>query len=222
MGTYQPKHAIHRAKYSLWPFGLILIGIFVMQHSFFVVRDDVPDQVEPFIVEQNSAQVIAATPTRAPTVEPKDITEISALIKYQPYPAKGIFFGTITFQDLNQTWPMYQGTSPFQLDKGVGHHIESVLPGQLDNAVLAGHRETVFNSLEDLELGQIISVSTAAGAFDYKIREFKIVQRTDKTVIVPTKTPVLTLITCYPINYIGITNRSFIVSADLVAVRDPR
>lgn len=193
-----------------------------MQHSFFVVRETVPDQVKPFIVEENSTKEIAATPSRAPIVEPKDIAELSALINYQPYPAKGKFFGTLTFQDLDQTWPIYQGTSPFQLDKGVGHHLESVLPGQLDNAVLAGHRETVFNSLGDLELGQIVSISTAAGAFDYKIREFKIVQRTDKTVIVPTETPVLTLITCYPINYIGVTNRSFIVVADLVAIRNPR
>jgi len=193
-----------------------------MQHSFFVVRETAPDQVKPFVVEKNSTEEITTTPSRAPTVEPKDIAELSALTNYQPYPAKGQFFGTLTFQDLDQTWPIYQGTSPFQLDKGVGHHLESVLPGQLDNAVLAGHRETVFNSLGDLELGQIVSVSTAAGTFDYKIREFKIVQRTDKTVIVPTETPVLTLITCYPINYVGVTNRSFIVVADLVAIRNSR
>jgi sortase A len=138
---------------------------------------------------------------------------------YSPYPSKGDYIGTVTLRNLNLTWPIYQGTSPFQLDKGVGHHIKSVLPGQNDNAILAGHRETVFNKLGSLKLGQIITVSTSAGTFDYKIRQFRIVSRSDRTVIVPTETPVLTLITCYPFNYVGVTNKNFIVVADLVAVR---
>ena len=114
------------------------------------------------------------------------------------------------------SWPIYEGTNDAELAKGVGHYLQSVLPGKSDNTVLAGHRETVFNRLGELRIGQNIFISTAAGLFIYKVRNFRIVERSDKTVIVPTPQGVLTLATCYPFNFIGITHKSFIVSANLV------
>jgi sortase A len=135
---------------------------------------------------------------------------------YRSYPVLGSDVGTITFPSLGLSWSIYQGTEDAQLAKGVGHYLQSVLPGETDNTVLAGHRETVFNKLGDLKIGQKIYVSTTAGYFVYKIRNFRVVDRSDKTVIVPTPKAVLTLVTCYPINYIGITHQTFVVSADLV------
>lgn len=84
------------------------------------------------------------------------------------------------------------------------------------SAFLAGQRETVFNRLGELSIGDEIAIETAAGTFRYKVRQFRIVDRDDRTVIVPTETAVLTLATCYPINFVGITHQSFIVVADLV------
>jgi sortase A len=199
---------------------MVLIGLFLIPYSFFVMRDAMPPQVEPFTIEETLTPAEIILPPQKVVTEPEDINLLAEKIKYDPYPERGDLIGTITFPSLDDsTWRIYQGTRTFQLDKGVGHHIKSVLPGQKDNAVLAGHRETVFNKLGDLELEDIVTVSTTAGTFDYKIREFRVVPRSDRTVIVPTETAVLTLITCYPINYIGTTNRSYIVVADLVAMR---
>jgi sortase A len=219
MRALRPRHAGRQAKYSLWSVAMVLIGLFLIPYSFFVMRDAMPPQVEPFIIEETIAPAEKVSPVKKVVTEPEDINLLAEKIRYVPYPERGDLIGTITFPSLDSTWPIYQGTRTFQLDKGVGHHVKSVLPGQKDNAVLAGHRETVFNKLGDLELGDLITVSTTAGTFDYKIRKFRVVPRSDRTVIVPTDTAVLTLITCYPINYIGTTNRSFIVVADLVAIR---
>ena len=134
---------------------------------------------------------------------------------YNPYPAQGSRIGTVSFPSLKMSWPIFQGTADAQLAKGVGHYLESVLPGETDNTVLAGHRETVFNRLEELKRNQEVIVSTAAGVFVYTIRKFRVVPRTDRTVIVPTAKGVLTLVTCYPINFVGTTDQSLIVVADL-------
>lgn len=130
---------------------------------------------------------------------------------------RGDYIGKITIPDLKETLPIYQGTEDAQLKMGIGHYEKSVLPGVADNSVLSGHRDSVFSQLGKLKVGEFVTVETVAGKFTYKISGFRIVGANDRTVIVPTKTAVLTLTTCYPFHYIGSAPKRFIVSADLVA-----
>lgn len=129
---------------------------------------------------------------------------------------RGDYIGKITIPDLKQTLPIYQGTETAQLKMGIGHYEKSVLPGVADNSVLSGHRDSVFSQLGKLKVGQFVTVETVAGKFTYKISGFRIVGANDRTVIVPRKTAVLTLTTCYPFRYIGNAPKRFIVSADIV------
>lgn len=129
---------------------------------------------------------------------------------------RGDYIGKITIPDLKETLPIYQGTETAQLKMGIGHFEKSVLPGVSDNSVLSGHRDSVFSQLGKLKIGEFVIVETVAGKFTYKISGFRIVGANDRTVIVPTKTAVLTLTTCYPFHYIGSAPKRFIVSADLV------
>lgn len=129
---------------------------------------------------------------------------------------RGDYIGEITIPDLKQTLPIYQGTETAQLKMGIGHYEKSVLPGVGDNSVLSGHRDSVFSQLGKLKVGEFVTVKTVAGKFTYKISGFRIVGANDRTVIIPTKTAVLTLTTCYPFHYIGSAPKRFIVSADLV------
>jgi sortase A len=131
-------------------------------------------------------------------------------------PARGDYLGTISIPALKKTLPIFQGTENAQLEKGVGHFEGSVLPGQNDNSVLAGHRDGVFSQFGKLKVGDLLIVDTSRGNFTYKISRFRIVGENDRTVIVPTKTAVLTLSTCYPFYYIGNAPRRFIVSANLI------
>lgn len=130
---------------------------------------------------------------------------------------RGDFLGKISIPALKQTLPIYQGTEDKELKKGIGHYEGSVLPGVKDNSVLSGHRDSVFSQLGKLKVGELLNVETVAGKFTYKISGFRIVGADDRTVIVPTKTAVLTLTTCYPFHYIGAAPKRFIVSADLIS-----
>jgi sortase A len=97
----------------------------------------------------------------------------------------------------------------------VAHYSKSVLPGQNDNTVLSGHRNSVFNQLGQIRKGDLIFVKTSAGIFTYKMQSSRVVLKTDRTVIVHTDHPVLTLTTCYPFNNIGATTEAYIVVANL-------
>lgn len=185
------------------------LGLVVIFYAVFGVRETMPMQAEPI----PTSIVPTAKPSATPTPTPIE-TQATAL--YESRPELGDRVGTITLPSLKLSWPIFEGTTESQLARGVGHYVKSVLPGETDNSVLAGHRTTVFNRLGELKVKDLILVKTKAGTFTYQIRKFRIVKRTDRTVIVPTDTAVLTLSTCYPFNNIGITDHAYIVIADLV------
>lgn len=137
-------------------------------------------------------------------------------ILYPVYPAEGDNIGSLTIPALNQQLPIFQGTGEKELEKGIGHFAQSVLPGEEDNCVLSGHRDTVFSEMGNLKIGDSLIVQTSAGTFTYEMTGTRIVHKDDKTVIVPTDHAVLTLTTCYPFDYIGHAPDRYIVSAGLV------
>jgi sortase A len=129
---------------------------------------------------------------------------------------QGGLIGTLSIPRLNKTIPILEGTAPEQLEIGAGHYMKSVMPGQPDNSVIAGHRDSVFAQFGSLQKNDELIVSTAYGKFTYKIDGFRVVDADDRTVIVPTETAILTLSTCYPFRFIGNAPRRFIVTASLV------
>ncbi len=122
----------------------------------------------------------------------------------------------MTIPALNRKLPIIQGTDVDNLKKGVGHFTQSVLPGEEDNCVLSGHRDTVFRQIGNLKIGELLIVKTSAGTFTYKISGTRIVHKDDKTVIVPTDNAILTMTTCYPFNFIGNAPDRYIISATLI------
>ncbi len=99
---------------------------------------------------------------------------------------------------------------------GVGHYAGSVLPGEADNCVLSGHRDTVFRRLGEVGQGDILIVRTSAGTFTYKVRKVRIVDADDRTVIVPKPKATLTVSTCYPFRYVGPAPQRYVLVANLI------
>lgn len=141
---------------------------------------------------------------------------------YPERPASGEQLGTLTIPALEMSLPIYEGTEESELKKGVGHYAGSVLPGEKDNCVLSGHRDTVFSELSQLKKGDELIVETSAGTFTYRIRKIRIVEKDDTTVIVSTPQAALTLTTCYPFTYIGSAPQRYILSAYLVQSSEDR
>jgi sortase A len=152
------------------------------------------------------------------------IQDIDSQMPYTPpqsstsveVPRIGDEIGSLTIPRLNQTFPIYHGTTEETLKKGVGHYEQSVLPGERNNSVLSGHRDTVFRGLRHLREKDSLVVSTQDGEFVYKIRRIRIVNKNDRSVIVPKPKATLTITTCYPFYFIGDANERYIIVADLI------
>ncbi len=135
---------------------------------------------------------------------------------YENRPQKGDHVGELFIPKLEARLPIYHGTDEDELEKGVGHFADSVLPGEKDNSVLSGHRDTVFRSLGKVGKGDLLIARTSAGEFTYKVRQVRIVDEDDRTVIVPKPKATLTVSTCYPFDFIGSAPERYILVADLI------
>lgn len=132
------------------------------------------------------------------------------------WPEQGELMGEIEIPVLNATLPIYHGTDDNELDQGVGHFAQSVLPGDPDNSVLSGHRDTVFRKLGDVGEGDTLIVRTRIGEYTFKIFRERIVDEDDRTVIVSTEDAQLTLTTCYPFDFVGTAPDRYVLEAELI------
>jgi sortase A len=102
------------------------------------------------------------------------------------------------------------------LDVAVGHLPDTPKPWDDGNSALAAHRDGLFRPLKHIKVGDEVRVRSEQGEFVYRVRETKVVTPDDLSVLAPTSTATLTLITCYPFNFIGAAPKRFIVHADRV------
>lgn len=91
------------------------------------------------------------------------------------------------------------GGSGRTLAFGPGHLSASSLPGESGNSVIAGHRDTHFNFLRDLEIGESLIIEKIGGRKHvYKIIGIDIVDARRGSLLLDTDVPILSLVTCYP------------------------
>ena len=93
------------------------------------------------------------------------------------------------------------GGSGRTLAFGPGHLSASALPGETGNMVIAGHRDTHFAFLRDLEPGHRLTIESFSGAItDYEVIGLNVVDSRKGSLLLDTDDAVLTLVTCYPFN----------------------
>ena len=118
---------------------------------------------------------------------------------------------------LELSTPVLSGDDAATLDIAAGHLPDTPQPWESGNSAIAAHRDGLFRPLRNIRVGDEVRVRTLEGEFTYRVRETKIVLPTDLSVLAPSDKPMLTLITCYPFNFIGNAPKRFIVHADRVA-----
>ncbi|MDW0113119.1 class D sortase [Sporosarcina saromensis] len=145
-------------------------------------------------------------------LEEREATEIKlAELSFQ----HGQTIGVLEIPAINKELPIVEGTDEEALKHGVGHFTNTVYPGEKDQILLSGHRDTVFTGLDNLQNGDTIIVKMAHGTFTYSITGTEIVDEDDTTIIRSTAPEeILTLSTCYPFTYIGNAPQRYIVYAE--------
>lgn len=90
------------------------------------------------------------------------------------------------------------GASGQSLAFGPAHVSASATPGQPDNVAIAGHRDTHFSFLRNLEEGDRLTLDTPSGSNHYRVEAAEVVFDSRTDLLLPSGRPELTLITCYP------------------------
>ncbi len=198
-----------RTRFS---YGVILsacclaLGVVFVAVALVAISAQSVKPIEPYRALESGPATIAIGPVNL---------ERTSAIPF-PYPKAGDHIGTLSIPVLNKTLPIVEGTGTKELKQGVGHFIQSVMPGENDNCVLSGHRDTVFTDLGKLKIGDIVIAQMTTGDYTYSITNIRIVDKDDRTVIVPTDHAVLTISTCYPFRYVGNAPDRYILTADLI------
>jgi len=133
--------------------------------------------------------------------------------------AVGEPIGTLEIARVGLSGVVVEGDDAAVLDRAIGHLPDTPLPWYTGNSALAAHRDALFRPLRGVRPGDVLQLKTPHGNFDYVVRETMIVEPDDLWVLDPTPVSMLTLISCYPFNFIGNAPKRFIVRAERMPTR---
>ncbi len=95
------------------------------------------------------------------------------------------------------------GASGRNLAFGPAHMSASALPGRTGNSVIAGHRDTHFEFLESLVIGDELEIEIPEGdRVSYRVTNIDIVDSRTSSIALDTEATTLSLVTCYPFDAI--------------------
>src|SRR5271165_4830791 len=171
-------------------FFFLAVGLLALGYAAYVVVDAHAYQA----YEQSKFEDVSRNEPPAPLVE-------------------GGVLGEIQVRRLHLKAIVVQGDSHTILRRAVGHIPETALPGEPGNVALAGHRDTFFRPLRNIRLGDTITLKTSAGDFQYLVESTQVVPATTVEVLKASARRTLTLITCFPFDYLGAAPNRFVVRA---------
>jgi sortase A len=153
------------------------------------------------------------TPEHAAAVAAKPSSNSAAV---HPVVERGTWLARLEAPSAHLSATILEGSDEKTLARAAGHIEETAVPGETGNIGIAGHRDTIFRPLRHIRVGDSMTLTTRDRVLRYRVAETRIVQPDDVYVLNPTAHPVLTLVTCYPFQFIGHAPKRFIVRANLV------
>ena len=142
----------------------------------------------------------------------------SAATAARPIPRGGAV-ATLSIPRLRLSTVVLHGSDGPTLRRGPGHLEHTALPGEPGNIVIAGHRDTFFRPLRQIQVGDRILLENPGGRFEYRVSSLRVVRSNDLSVLEQNGEELLTLITCYPFNLIGSAPDRFVARA--TRIREP-
>lgn len=135
-------------------------------------------------------------------------------------PHAGEKSGILIIPRIGAKIPIWEGTGDRELERGVGHHRRSVLPGEPDDSVLAGHRETAFRHAKKIQVGDEIQVKTDDYTFTFEVTKKWVADADDPSVVASNNKGESRLITytCWPVEavYSGYAPQRYVIESDLI------
>jgi len=133
-------------------------------------------------------------------------------------PASAIsgLIGRIEIARLGLSVIIIEGDDGKTLRRAAGHVPGTALPGQRGNVGITGHRDTFFRPLRNIQMDDVITVTTLQGEYRYRVVSTKVVRPDNVAVLDSAAGEILTLVTCHPFYFLGAAPNRFIVRAERV------
>ena len=192
---------IRRGELALWVIGFWLLGWAVATNLMGRIYQARQERALSF----SSVTLDPATPAAA------DPLVLAARGDLDP-----LVLGRIEIPRIGVTAIVREGDDDATLAVAVGHISGTARPGERGNMALAGHRDSFFRALRDIRRQDAIRFFTQTHCYEYAVDSTEIVTPANTKVLDPTSQPILTLVTCYPFEYVGHAPDRFIVRASLV------
>jgi sortase A len=134
----------------------------------------------------------------------------------------GAIVGRLAVPRLHIRAMVREGDSDQTLSVALGRIPGTALPGEQGNVGIAGHRDSLFRGLKNIAANDEITFETHDANYVYRVEGTQIVKPEDVGVLKPGPASELTLVTCYPFEYVGSAPDRFIVKARLVSQLAPQ
>ncbi len=189
-----------------WVVGLALIAIWVFATAFRAI--DSRQQIDRLVAVRAAGSSSITTPDQSLWSPERILAWKDTFNSKTPHA-----LAVLRISRIGLEVPVLEGTDDWTLNRAVGHIADTATPGQDGNSGIAGHRDGFFRGLKDIQTGDEMSLETPRGQEMYRIERTWIVDPTDVSVLDPTPSRAITLVTCYPFYFIGSAPQRFIVRA---------
>jgi LPXTG-site transpeptidase (sortase) family protein len=219
---------LRRIELALWIIGVSLVGVAFA--STFDRWNYQQEQQRALFEGAPAVSVAHAVTPAAPAVAvaekagaPSNVKQGTAIERVpapsQPRRTAGeapSAFGIIEIPSADVSAVVADAADDKTLARAVGRVPGSARPGEVGNMVLAGHRDTFFRGLRNVEINDRISLKVPPHTYEYRVEEVVVVQPHDTGILRSRGREELTLVTCFPFRFVGPAPDRFIVKASRV------
>ncbi|WP_214811557.1 class D sortase [Exiguobacterium sp. s127] len=183
---------------------LLIIGVLLLGYVGY--QKFTIDRTLSTELEKAKAVVVEAEEQKK-TAEPEATDTEAVPVTFK----EGETLGFLSIKSLDMELPLLEGVTDKTLAKGVGHHPDTAFPGQGDRIFIAGHNDTTFSKISELEPGDEVELYLADGSYRYVVRSSEIVDDEDTRVLAATGTESLVISTCYPFYNIANSTERYLI-----------
>ena len=159
-------------------------------------------------VEPPAFHPYEATGEQAETIDLDDIR----------FPGRYEMYATLSIDSCGIEDNVYFDDSKKSLRLGLGQYYGSHIPGFGKPILICGHNNRSFRMLGEVAEGDIVTVTTEYGIYQYRVTHTKILNAKDPSAIsLSQNKEQLILYTCYPFTTLTLTSKRLFVYADKIS-----
>jgi len=214
------QNSLRRVEFAAWTLGTILLATYAGAEWWYARARD--EGIAAFDAARDQALRASLASTAGPELAANRIDMSTWSVKRvesyrESARAAGVPLAVLRIPALKLAVPVFEGTSEQNLNRGAGRIAGTAQIGEPGNVGIAAHRDGFFRVLKDVHIGDVLLLERPDATDSYRIVSTVIVDPSDVSVLQPTATHSVTLVTCFPFYYVGSAPRRFIVHAERVS-----